>query len=83
MNEKNDLTYYSSVEVTEFGTAMRIDFLLPSLGQLETAVLELPHRSPKMVICTPSQVGCPFGCKFCGLEDYHQAKKSVSNILNK
>jgi 23S rRNA (adenine2503-C2)-methyltransferase len=49
------------------GAAARIDFALTSGQSVETSVLYLPHRDPKVVVCSPSQVGCAFGCKFCGL----------------
>ena len=49
------------------GAAARIDFGLLSGQSVETSVLDLPHRDPRVVVCSPCQVGCAFGCRFCGL----------------
>lgn len=59
----------SSIEAEMAGAAVRFDFDLPSGGQVETAGLYLPHRKPKFVVCAPSQLGCVFRCRMCGLKD--------------
>lgn len=61
--------------------AARLDFVLPSGDQIETSVLDLPHREPSLVICTPSQSGCAFGCQFCGLRGSRHATNLTSQEI--
>ncbi len=74
MNTKAILMSHSPVHSDQAGSAVRLDFCLPSRDQLETAVLDLPHRRPTLVICVPSQLGCVFGCRFCGLKSSRYAR---------
>jgi 23S rRNA (adenine2503-C2)-methyltransferase len=65
------------------GSAIRLDFASPSGIEIETAVLNLPHRKPRLVICTPSQLGCSFGCRFCGLSlSRHATNLAAQEIID-
>lgn len=66
----------SDIQKDQVGRAVRLDFSVSELDEIETSVLHLPHRHPQYVICSPSQIGCVMRCVFCGLRD----RKSAENL---
>lgn len=56
------------------GSAVRVEFALADGRLVEAAVVDLSYRRPRRVVCIPSQVGCSFQCRFCGLRKARLAR---------
>ena len=61
----NSLIIKTDTIKTSLDGTIKFAVLLKDGLCVESCILKLPYRTPNLVICVSSQVGCQFDCNFC------------------